>query len=398
MSNTDLGAKICMFFMNYALLNQPVYQAFRSKVRAFVDTHIVPEALDWENSQTFPHYLLAEFAAAGLIGLSLPLDIGGQGKDLWHEVILAEELGRAKTFGYPASVLVHTNMVLPLLASLAVGQQKEQFLTPAVRGEHYLALAITEPHSGSDVAAIQTQAVSNGFSYRVSGEKKYISNGSVANTIVTLVRSDSTTERDTSMAFDLLLMPAKLKGLTKVRLSTNGLNTGDMGHIIFDQCDVPQENLLGKTGFGFYYITKFVQRERLIGSAYGVALGQFVLTETIEFLKNRERFGSPLSRKQAIRHKVAGLHAKLFAAQQATYAVTDSYSRGDNVEADIMALKLFVGETVQEVLRECVQLHGAEGFVRSHWLSHVYRDSQTFSILGGTSEIMRDILAGMIKM
>lgn len=381
--------------MDYPILNQKPYLSFRKSLKEYIAKNVKPHALEWEASSILPQHLLKNLGKKGYLGLSLPKSAGGQGKDFWHEVILAEELGTCGALGWALSVLVQTNMLAPLIQNLGSKQQIDNFLKPALRGNYYLALAVTEPDSGSDLASIQCEARLEGDKFIVTGQKRYISNGSIAKYLVVSVKTQS---RNDIWSIGFLIIPTNLKGVKIEKLPTAGLKTGDTASITFKNCVVPKENLLGHKGKGFYYLLKGLQRERLIGAVALNSLSLFVLNETISFLKERQRFNEPLSKKQALRHKIAELRSKVEASRQLAYSACEGYSKNLPVDQEIIMVKILCYETAQEVIRECIHLHGAEAFLDTHWLAHAYRDSQAFSLAAGTSEIMKDLLAGMIQM
>jgi len=376
------------------LLGEP-YLSFRSSLRGFLSANVEPDAAEWERNREFPKHLLKTFADEGYLGLSLPKEVGGRGKDLWHEVILAEELALTGALGWALSILVHTNMVAPLIDSLATDKQKERFLKPALRGDFYLALAATEPARGSDLVSAETRAIKQGQSFILQGEKTYITNGSVADHIVTLAKTETSGE---VWSLGLLVVPGDAEGVARKRLVTSGLRSGDTAAISLHECVVPVENLLGDSKRGFLYLLKGLQRERLMCAIALNSLALNVWERTLIFLQKRERFGANLSQKQVIRHRMAESRSAIEASRQFAYNTLAAFAQGENVDQEILMLKIFTYETGQKVIQECLHLHGGEGFLQDHWIAHISRDSQAFTIAAGTSEIMRDLLAGMLKM
>lgn len=380
--------------MEPRIFKEKQHNAFRQAIRKFVEQEVRPNAVDWERKRHFPADLLAKLASQGFLGVSLPKDVGGGEKDFWYEVILAEELAKSQTLGWALSVLVQSNVLAPLLLQLATKEQREKILKPALRGDFYLALAATDPSSGSDLASITTTAISHGDHYVLNGEKRYITNGSIAHYLVVLARTET---KKNIWSLGLFLVPSDTKGLQRKRLDTAGLKTGDTASIIFKNCKIPSKNVLGDTTKGFLYLLRGLQRERLICAAALNALALYAWEETLEFLKNRKRFHEPLIRKQVIGHRMSDMRTAIEAARQFTYTVCDSFSREEPVDKEILMLKIFCYENCQKVIDECVHLRGGEGFLSDHWLSHTRHDSQAFTLAAGTSEIIRDLLAGMLK-
>jgi acyl-CoA dehydrogenase len=379
--------------MKNPFLTGPAYQAFRKDIHHFVAQNIKPYAQEWEQTTQFPDHLLQLLAREGYIGLSLPRSVGGQGKDFWHEVIMAEEIARGGALGWVVSLLVQTNVAALLLYELGTKDQHQTVLKPALDGAGWLALGLTEPISGSHLAGAATTATVKDDQFVVEGEKRYITNGTIADHLIVLANIENHSH---GSGLGLLVIPADTKGITRDRLPTAGFKTGDTAVIHFKNCQIAQTCLLGKPKASYLALLKALQRERLISAVAVNAVSQQVLDQTIEFLKTRQRFGEPLIKKQTIRHRVAELAARVEASRQCTYAVCHAFAQGQPVDTEIVMLKITAFETSQDVIRECIQLHGAEGFLETHWLQHVYRDSQAFTIAGGTSEIMRELLASML--
>jgi len=381
--------------MEPAILKDKEHSAFRQAVRNFVEEEVKPNAKDWEREKHFSADLLSKFASKGFLGISLPTHIGGGGKDFWYEVILTEELAKSRALGWALSILVQSNMLAPLISQLGTEKQKEKVLKPALSGDFYLALAVTDPSSGSDIASISTTAILNGENYVLNGEKRYITNGSVARYYVVLARTET---KKNIWSLGLFLVSAETKGLRSKRLNTVGLKTGDTASITFTNCEIPRDNVLGDPTKGFLYLLRGLHRERLIGAVALNSLALYVWGETVEFLKNRSRFNEPLIKKQVISHRMVELRTTIEAAKQFTYNVCDSFSNGEPTDKEILMLKIFCYENCQKVIDECLHLHGGEGFLSDHWLSHAHQDSQAFTLAAGSSEIIKDLLTGMLKM
>jgi alkylation response protein AidB-like acyl-CoA dehydrogenase len=264
-----------------------------------------------------------------------------------------------------------------------------------LRGEYLLALAATEPAAGSDLLSTGTEAELVGDSYIVNGEKRFITNGATAGYYVTLVR----TNKESGMGgMSLLLVPGDAKGVTRERLPTIGFKTGDTGNIVFRDVRVPKKNLLGKEGRGFMYVLRGLQRERLVGAVGVATTAQYALNYTIQELKGRTRFGEPLARKQVIRHRLASLVGDLELTRSFVYKTCEQFVAGKPVDQEILIIKSQCYETCQRVIRECLHLHGGEGFLQTHRLAHMYQDSQAFTLAAGTTELMRDMLASALRL
>ena len=381
--------------MEPLLFSQSPYREFRQRTRTFVQDNITPYSLDWEQQRHFPDHLLTLCAHHDLVGLSLAPEYGGHGKEYWYEIILAEELARCRTIGWALTLFVHNNLALPLLAHLIENDIHRTVVLNAAAGKYFLALALTEPNAGSDILATETLARRVGDEYELTGEKIFITNGSVASYIIVLARLEGTTGLN---GLSLFLVPADSEGVRRERLPTVGFKTGDTARLAFQQCRIPASSILSDPGRGFLHVLRALQRERLTAATGINALSLMVLEETIAMVRKRKRFGVPLAKKQVIRHRLASLRAELEGNRQLAYNTCAAYSAGQSVDQEILMLKICAYRTAQKIIRECLHLHGGEGFLAHHWLAHLYHDSQAFTIAAGTTEIMRDMLASSLRL
>lgn len=381
--------------MEHPILSKNEYIKFREGVREFIETNVKPFALGWESQRKFPNHLLPLMAEKGFIGLSLPQNFSGHGKDIWYEVVLAEELAKSHCLGWALSIIAHTNMVMPLLDELGSDEQKKKILNPAIKGSFYISLGITEADSGSDINAVKTEVIIDQENVVINGSKKYITNGSIAKYALVLAKIPS---KKDIWSLGFVILENSLSGYSTKRLETSGFRSGDTAELHFNDCKTSRNMLLGEPGKGFYYLLKCIQRERLIGAIALNELSLHVISETIYFLKTRERFGSSLSKKQSIRHNIAELRTKVEASKQLAYNSIEAYKKNEPIDSEVIMIKIFAYETAKEVIDYCLHLHGAEGFLEDHWLSYTAKDAQAFTLVAGTSEVMRDILASLLRM
>ncbi len=381
------------FLMSFhELLKTPEHASFRLKTKEFLDREIFPYVAEWESTATLPLHLLKKCATQGLLGLSFPINIGGQGKDFGYEVILAEELAKTGALGWALSILVQTNGVAPLIYELASDDVRERVLKSAFMGKEYLALAATEPGTGSDIAQISTVATEDENGFVLNGKKKYITNGSIAGSILVLARLS---HEKGIWPLGLFLVPGNAEGLNKNRLPTLGFKTGDTAELDFKDCRVDHSALVGLPRRGFVELIKGLQRERLIGA---IALNQVAadtISRTKDMLRTRRRFGEALIDKQSIRHRLAELSSELESSRVFAYSVADAFNKGESIDQQVIMLKIISYELCQRVIRECAHLWGGEAFLETHWMSQYYRDSLAFTLIAGSSEVMRDLLSAM---
>jgi len=373
------------------------HEAFRTRVRAFVEQRLTPHADAWEEQGAFPRSVFHDLAREGLLGLTHSREYGGQGLDFGYNIVLAEELPRSKMMGLALSVIAQTNIFPPLLATLGTEEQKQEFLAPAIRGEKIGGVASSEPAGGSDVVrAIQCTAVEDGDFWVVTGEKKWITNGPIADFLIVLVR---TRPEHTINSLSLLIVPTDTPGFrVKETLRKLGMRTSPTGWLAFDGCRVPKRYLLGKPNLGYFYVARNILEERLVGGASGVAVAGLVLHETIAYLQQRAAFGTTLSQLQAVRHRIAELAADVESGRRFVHSICESYRDGRVEAKEICMIKFHVFEMVQRVVERCLQLQGGQGFQEDNWMTRVFRDARVLSIGGGPSELMKDLVAGYLRL
>lgn len=373
------------------------HDAFRERLRRFVAVNLTPNADEWEQRALLPRSVFRDLAREGFLGASRDPRYGGQGLDFAYDVILAEELTRSRMMGLTLSVLAQNNFFLPLLASLGTEEQKHDFLAPAIRGEKIGALASTEPAGGSDIVhATQCRAISDGDFWVITGEKKYITNGPIADFVVTLVRTRDTAS---TTSFSLVIVPTETAGFhVKETLRKLGMHTSPTGWLEFDNCTVPKRLTLGKPGLGYFYHTQNLLEERLIGGVGAVALAGLVLEDTIRYLRQRVAYGRPLSELQTVRHRIVEMAADVEMTKRFVHSVCESFRDGRVEAKEITMIKFHVIDIVQRLVERCLQLHGGYGFLEENWIARVYRDVRVLSLGGGVSELMKDLAAGYLRL
>lgn len=373
------------------------HERFRGLVRAFAEEYLRPNADAWESKDLCPRSAFLEAGRAGLLGLTQSQIYGGRGLDFGYSVVLAEELPRCRMGGLTLSLLAQANFFSPLLARHGTAEQKTDFLAPAIRGEKIGALASTEPGGGSDISgAVQCSAVEDGDFWVVSGQKMYITNGPIADFVVALVR---TRPDGGSNGMSLLLIPTDIPGFSvKETLRKLGLHTSPTGWLAFDRCRVPKSFTIGKPHLGYYYHTQNLLEERLVGGVASLAFADLVLHDTIDYVRERMAYGRPLSHLQTIRHNIAEMAAEIEMARAFVHAVCERFRDGHVDAKRICMIKFQVIDIVQRVVGRCIQLFGANGFLESNWVTRAYRDVRVLSLGGGTSEVMKDLVATHLRL
>jgi alkylation response protein AidB-like acyl-CoA dehydrogenase len=366
------------------------HQAFRRTVREFSEKELAPHAREWDEAHEFPRELFRRFGELGLFGIRLDPAYGGSGLDYWYVVAYAEELVRCRNSGLMMGMLVQGEMAIPVIDDLGTDEQKREFLAPAIRGEKIASLAISEPDAGSDVAAIRTTARRDGDDLVVNGSKMWITNGARADFLTMAVRTGG----EGHAGISLLLFPTDTKGFAVSRkLDKVGNPSSDTAVLYFDECRVPARYLLGDEGAGFGYVMMNFQGERLVAAVQAVAAMQLMVEDAIRYGDERTAFGRPISKFQAWRHKLADHLTAIEAARWLTYRACDLFDREQVAVKEISMAKLFACELAQDVAYDCMQLHGGMGYVLETDIARAWRDIRVMTIAGGTSEIMRELVA-----
>jgi acyl-CoA dehydrogenase len=330
----------------------------------------------------------------GLLGVEYDEKYGGAGADLLTSAVLHEECARSRSGSFAMAVGVHCDMASPHLYWTGSEALKEKYLPAICRGEKLTAIAVTEPGGGSDVAAIRTRAVRDGDHYVINGSKMFITNGATADIFFLAARVESGTDDQRHRGISMFLVERETPGFSVSRtLDKMGMRASDTAELSFQDMKVPAANLLGREGVGFYEVMRVFQRERLVAGLHAVAMSDRALEDTITYVKERQAFGGPLSDKQVIRHKLADLATMVEAGRWLTYAACQKFQSGEEAVREISMVKLFTAEMANRVAYDCVQLHGGYGYMREYAVERFARDARLMTIGGGTSEIMRDIIA-----
>jgi alkylation response protein AidB-like acyl-CoA dehydrogenase len=368
------------------------HDALRETVRDFVARELRPHADEWETAEYFPDSVFARMGELGLLGLRYPEQYGGQGGDYFSAIVLAEEMARCGSGGVGMAISVHTEMATPPILKWGTETQKQRYLVPAIRGEKIAALGITEPDTGSDVAAIRTRADRVDGYWRINGSKLYITNGVRCNFILLVARTGA--QEDGAQGITLFLVDKHLPGFTVSRqLKKLGMLSSDTAELSFNDVEVGDDAVLGEVGQGFYNLMWELQGERLIGAAGAIAGAEVAFEETLKWCKEREAFGRPIAAFQVNRHKLADLFTEITVAKSFVYSVAERWNREEYPVTEISMTKLVVGRVTSLVADACLQLHGGMGYMAESGISRYFRDSRLIRIGGGTDEVMKEIIA-----
>lgn len=366
------------------------HQMFRQSVRSFVEKDLLPQKEKWEEAQSFPREIFKKLGNLGFLGIRFPEELGGSGLDYWYTVCFLEELVACRMSGLAMDVMVQSEVATPVINILGTEEQKREYLVPAICGEKIAAIGVTEPDAGSDVSNIKTSARREGGNYIINGSKIYITNGTRADFIILAVR----TGKEGFSGLSLIIFPTDTKGFSVAKkLKKLGMATSDTALIYFDNCLVPEGNLLGQENQGFYHIMQEFHSERLGAAVACCAESRQIINDAIRYGRERKAFGQPIINFQVWRHKFAQRLTELEAAKQLTYNACDLFNRGEYSAKAIAMAKLFSSELANQIAYDCLQFHGGAGFMAEFDISRSYRDLRFLPIGAGTSEIMREIIA-----
>ncbi len=373
------------FFDN---LLQDEHRMLRDTCRRFAEREIAPSATEWEEAGTFPRELYGRAAQAGVLGVGFPEDAGGSGGSALHSVMAIEGLMRGGSTGVAVG-LGSLGIALPPILQSGDAGLIDRFARPVLAGEKIAALCITEPGTGSDVAAVRTRAVRDGDCYVVTGAKMFITSGVRADVLSVLCRTGD----DPHGGLTFLVLEKDMPGVRVSRaLKKTGWWASDTAELAFDEVRVPVANRAGPEGGGFVTLMRNFQNERLALAAYGAATAQIALEEATRYARERKAFGRPILGFQATRHKLAEMATRVTAARTLTYQVAARMTRGDYVVAEVSMAKNFTADVAMSVTYDAVQIFGGMGYMRETLVERLARDARLLPIGGGTHEIMLEII------
>jgi acyl-CoA dehydrogenase len=370
------------------------HQAFRATVKRFVDAHVAPHVNAWDEAGTFPRALYRQAAEVGITGIGYPEALGGTPADVFFAIAAAEEIARAGCGGVQASLGSHGIALPPIVAHGSPALQ-QRVVPPVLRGEKIAALCITEPGGGSDVAALKTSAVRDGDHYMVNGEKTFITSGMRADFLTVAVRTDAASKGPGGIS--LLVIDGDTPGLQRSELKKMGWWCSDTAHLTFTNCRVPVAHRVGAEGEGFKAIMHNFNHERLMMAVMACSYAEACTREALDWARQRNTFGVPLSERQVIRHKLVDMAARVEAARALVYDLAhrlqhDLGDRNALVACACMA-KVLATQAMQFCADQAVQILGGMGYMRGSRSERLYREAKVMMIGGGSEEIMKDLAA-----
>ncbi len=375
--------------MDSSIYLTPEHELLREQIARFIAREVEPHALAWEEAGFTPREVLRKMGDAGLLGLMYASEHGGAEADALTNLVFAEALSQSTFGGFIITVLVHTDMASPHLHHAGTAAQKSKYMPGVTSGRTITAVGITEPGAGSDVAGMRTTARRDGDHWVLNGTKLFITNGVHGDLYFIAAKTGSARH-----AMSMFIVEKGTPGFTVGRsLHKGGWLSSDTAELVFDNCRIPADHLLGVENRGFYSVMKNFQTERIALAAMAVGHATQALRLTLAHVRDRQAFGSSLFDKQAVRQRIAMLDAKTRAARQFMYHCAWRVTQGHDVVQEVSMLKALTGELVNEVVQGCQQFHGGMGYMRGMPIERLWRDARVLAIGGGATEVMLDEVA-----
>ena len=366
---------------------------FRNSLQDFLQKEVVPHIEVWEKTGKIDRFIWRKFGDMGFLGINYPEAYGGLNLDLFYTVILLEELQKINSGGFAAAIWAHVYLAMTHLNAEGSEAIKQNYLAPSILGDKIGCLCITEPFGGSDVAGMRTTAVKNEDHYIINGSKTFITNGVYSDYLVIAAK---TSPELGNKGISIFLIDRDMKGVSATKLDKLGWRASDTGEIAFDNVKVPVGNLLGEEGKGFPYIMQHFSLERLIMGVNAHARAEYALEYALKYMSERQAFGKSIDKFQALRHTIADLYTDMEICKEFNYSVTYKLNKGEYVVKQATMSKLKSTKMADEVIYQCLQFLGGYGYMEDYPMARLLRDSRLGPIGGGTSEILREILAKII--
>ena len=367
--------------------------AFRKSFQNFLQKEVVPYIDKWEKEGSIERFIWKKFGEMGYFGLKASEAYGGLNLDIFYTVIFLEELQKINSGGFAAAMWAHTYLAMTHLETEGDDRIKKEYLTPSINGEKIGCLCITEPFGGSDVAGMRTTAVKEGDNYVINGSKTFITNGVYSDYLVVAAKTNTS---EKYQGISIFIVDRDTKGISSTKLEKLGWKASDTAEIAFDNVVIPKNNLMGDEGAGFSYIMSHFALERLIMGINAHARAEYALNYAIQYMSERVAFGKTLDKFQALRHKVAEMASEVEMCKEFNYSVAKRLDEGQYIVKEASMSKLLSTKMADTVINECLQLLGGYGYMEDYPMARMLRDSRLGQIGGGTSEILREIIAKII--
>ncbi|NKI33415.1 acyl-CoA dehydrogenase family protein [Croceivirga thetidis] len=369
------------------------HQLFRESLRDFLQKEVAPNVDKWEEEGKIESAIWTKIGEMGYFGLATPEEYDGLGLDLFYTTIFLEEMQRINSGGFAAAMWAHAYLAMTHLNKNANHQQKLKYLVPSVHGRKIGCLGVTEPFGGSDVAGMRTTAVKKEDVYVINGSKTFITNGVYGDYIILAAKTDVSAG---NKGISLFIVDRDAEGVSANKLNKLGWRASDTAELAFDNVQVPEENLIGLEGQGFTFIMEAFALERLVMGINAHARAEFALEYALQYMAEREAFGKSINQFQALRHKYVELFAEVEVCKEYNYAVVGKLDRGEYAVKEATISKLKSTKVADEVIYGCLQFLGGYGYIEDYPMARMLRDSRLGPIGGGTSEILKEIIAKIV--
>jgi len=369
------------------------HEVFRESFKDFLQKEVVPHIDKWEKTGNIDRFIWRKFGDMGYFGLSYPEEYGGLNLDIFYMVIFLEELQKINSGGFAAAIWAHVYLAMTHVNVEGDARIKNKYLGASISGEKIGCLCITEPFGGSDVAGMRTTAIRKENSYVINGSKTFITNGVYSDYLIVAAKTDPSSKH---AGMSIFIVDRDTPGISATKLDKLGWKASDTGEIAFDNVLVPSENLMGQEGKGFAYIMQHFALERLIMGINAHARAEYAVDYAIQYTSERQAFGKTLDSFQALRHKIAEMASQVEMCKEFNYSIAKRLNDGVYVVKEATMSKLISTKMADEVIYDALQLLGGYGYMEEYPMARLLRDSRLGPIGGGTSEILREIIAKII--
>jgi acyl-CoA dehydrogenase len=369
------------------------HEAFRQSFKEFLQKEVSPYIDSWEKTGTIDRFIWKKFGDMGYFGLNYPEEYGGLNLDLFYTVIFLEELQKINSGGFAAAMWAHVYLSMTHLVNEGDESIKSNYLIPSIKGLKIGCLCISEPFAGSDVSGIRTTAVKKGDSYIINGSKCFITNGVYSDYLVVAAKTGAQLG---GKGISIFVVDRETSGLSATKMDKLGWKASDTGQIAFDDVVVPVGNLLGEENKGFSYIMQHFALERLVMGVNAHARAEFALDYAINYMSERFAFGKSIDKFQALRHQVAEMASEIEVCKEFNYSVAKRLNGGQYLVKEASMSKLISTKMADEVIYKCLQLLGGYGYMEDYPMARLMRDSRLGPIGGGTSEILKEVIAKIV--
>jgi len=369
------------------------HNLFRQSLKNFLQKEVVPHIEKWEKTGEIESFIWKKFGEMGYLGIAYPEQYGGLNLDLFYTVILLEELQKINSGGFAASIWAHCYLAMTYVNKEGNHDIKQRYLTPSITGEKVGCLCITEPFAGSDVAGMRTTAIRKGDNYVINGSKTFITNGYYGDYMVVAAKTHPELG---NKGISLFVVDRNSKGVSASRLNKLGWRASNTAELAFDNVIVPASNLMGEENKGFGYIMQHFALERLVMGVNAHARAEYALDYVLQYMSERKTFGKTLDKYQALRHKFSDMYSYMEICKEYNYTVANRLNKGEYVVKEATISKLQSTKMADEVIYGCLQFLGGYGYMEDYPMARLFRDSRLGPIGGGTSEILREIIAKII--